>query len=70
MMKIVTAGSALAALFFVLLLSTEIIKRGWLEKSFSELTPIERRVSATACFHQPTRPPGQMRHGNLDPKET
>jgi hypothetical protein len=35
MMKIVWAGSALATLFLVLLLSTEIIKRGRLEKAFS-----------------------------------
>ena len=49
-MKIVWAGSALATLFLVLLLSTEIIKRGRLEKAFSELTPTERRTSATACF--------------------
>ena len=71
MMKIVWAGSALATLFLVLLLSTEIIKRGRLEKALSELTPIERRVSATACFQQGLQGvKAEMRLGSFDPKET
>jgi hypothetical protein len=70
MMKIVWAGSALATLFLVLLLSTEIIKRGRLEKAFSELTPTERRTSATACFQDAPDVSYLMRMGSSHPNQT
>ena len=69
-MKIVWAGSALATLFLVLLLSTEIIKRGRLEKAFSELTPTERRTSATACFQDAPDVSYLMRMGSSHPNQT